>query len=449
MRVHGALLLTISAATPAASVFVIIPGLIQVAGTGAILSLLGGAVVGLAMAFVYAELSSAFPLAGGEYAILGRTLGPSVGFVFLGMNTVGSTLGPALLSLGASAYLSTIFPGAQPIPVAVGIIAFATLLGILNIRTNALVTGGFLLVEVAVLLTIAALGFAHVQRPLGELVSHPLVDRGGGLVATPGATIGLATAVAIFAYNGFGAAVYFGEEMHEAPRTVARAILLAFVLIVAFEFLPVLGVLLGASDLKGLLASSNPFGDFISARGSRTLNVLVSVGVALAIVNAVIAIVLVNARFLFSSGRDRVWNQHANRWLVQIHPRFGSPWVADLLAGALGIAACFVPFKLLLVLNGATLVFMYALLCMASIAGRRTGSTSHGAFRMPLYPLPPLCGLLALAYVMYANWIDVEIGRPGIMTTFIVMVLAALYYVALRRLRGPGWAMRGPSDSGS
>ena len=35
-------------------------------------------------------------------------------------------------------------------------------------------------------------------------------------------------------------------------------------------------------------------------------------------------------------------------------------------------------------------------LCLAAIAGRRTGSTAHGAYRMPLYPLPPLLGLAAL-----------------------------------------------------
>jgi amino acid transporter len=56
--------------------------------------------VGLAMAFVYAELASAHPLAGGEYAIFGRTLGPFAGFVYMGMNTFLCTFAPAVLSLG-------------------------------------------------------------------------------------------------------------------------------------------------------------------------------------------------------------------------------------------------------------------------------------------------------------------------------------------------------------
>lgn len=445
MKVGGALLLTLSSATPAASVYVIIPGIIQQAGAGALICLAAAAVVGLAMAFVYAELSSAFPLAGGEYAILGRTLGPSVGFVFMGMNTVGSTLGPALLSLGASAYLAAVWPGLQPIPVAVAIVAFATLLGLLNIRTNALVTGLFLLAEVAVLIVLAGLGFAHPHRPLTGLIGHPVMAVAGRLLPTPIPALGLATAVAIFAYNGFGAAVYFSEEMHEAPRRVAQTILWALALVVLFEFMPVAAVLRGAPNLLALLRSQSPFSDFVTQTGGPGLNTVVSVGVALAIVNAVIAIVLVNARFFYSSARDGVWHAGANAALVRLHSRFHSPWVATLLSGALGIATCFIPFHLLLVLNGTSLVLMYALLCLGAIVGRQTGRTAHGVFRMPLYPLAPSLGLLALAYVMYANWVDLDVGRPSLIATVAVAALATAYYAVLRRRRGPGWGMSGPA----
>ena len=218
MKVTGVLLLTLSAVTPASSVFVIIPGIIGQAGTGAFISLSAAALVALAMALVYAELASAFPHAGGEYSLLGRTLGPFVGFVFMGMNLVGSTLAPAVLSLGASDYVAAIWPSVGRVPLAVGIVAASMLLGILNIRVNAWVTGLFLLVEVLALVVRGALGFAHAQRPLGEFITHPLTLHLGALVPTPIAMMGLATAVAIFSYNGFGAAVYFSEEMHQGNR---------------------------------------------------------------------------------------------------------------------------------------------------------------------------------------------------------------------------------------
>jgi polyferredoxin len=50
MRVIGALLLTLSAITPASSVFVIVPGVIRQAGTGAFLSMLAAALLAVPIA---------------------------------------------------------------------------------------------------------------------------------------------------------------------------------------------------------------------------------------------------------------------------------------------------------------------------------------------------------------------------------------------------------------
>src|ERR1700761_9627692 len=92
MRGLGNLLITLSVSTPASSVFTVVPGLLLAGGSGAFLSMLLAALVGLFMAFVYAELSSAFPLAGGEYAIVGRVMGPLPGFIVMGVYLVISLL---------------------------------------------------------------------------------------------------------------------------------------------------------------------------------------------------------------------------------------------------------------------------------------------------------------------------------------------------------------------
>ena len=447
MRLTGVLLLTLSAVTPASSVFVIVPGIISQAGTGALISMVAAALVALAMALVYAELASAFPHAGGEYAMLGRTLGPFVGYVYMGMNLVGSTLAPAVLSLGAADYVRAVWPGVQNVPLAVAIVSSAMLLGVLNVRLNAWVTGAFLLVEMLALVLLGVLGFAHAHRPLIDLMVHPVNLSHGRFVATPIAMTGLATAVAIFSYNGFGAAVYFSEEMHEAPRQVARTILVALALTVAFEFIPVLAVVAGAPDLRHLLVSENPFGVFLLSTGGRALAELVSLGVALAIVNAVIAVVLINARFLFSSGRDGVWHGAFNGALVRVHDRFDSPWVATLLAGISAAVTCFVPFHLLLVMNGTGVVVMYVLLCLGVIAGRVSGATDHAAYRMPLYPLAPAFALVALAYVIWANWADPAVGRPSLMFSLALLVLATSYFLLLRRRRGGVLSMSGAAGA--
>jgi amino acid transporter len=449
LKVLGALLLTLSAITPAASVCVIIPGIIQQAGTGALYSLALAAVVALAIAYVYAELGSAHPIAGGDYALIGKTLGPFIGFVYLGTRVSGAIFSAAILSLGASRYLAVVWPGAPPVPVAMGIIAFATALGILNIRTNAIITGAFLAVELAILVVLTGLGLFQPSRSLGDLVAHPVTLTHGALAPTPIAVIGMAATVAIFAYDGFGVAVYFGEEIVGAAKRVATTVLLAVLCSVAFQSVPTLAVMFGAPDLKALLASQTPFSDFVALRGGRWLAIALSLAVALAIVNAMIAIVLTYARFFYSSGRDRMWPAPVNVALTRISSRFGSPWVANLTAGVCGSLGCLLPFQFLLVVTGAAVTFTYMLLCWAVIAGRRNGSTAHGAYRMPFYPAWPLLALASCAYVIWASWMDPLVGRPSLIAYLALAVLALVYCAAMRKRRGPDWTISGPAPEES
>src|SRR5215211_4971459 len=166
MGVSGALFLTLSAETPASSVFVIIPGVIAAAGSGALLSMLIAGVVALCMALTYGELGSTFPSAGGEYAIVGQILGPVAGFATLGINLFNLLLSCAVLSLGVAYYLSAVFPEPAPRATALIALALATGLGVLNIRSSAAVTGAFLLVELVALGLVTALGVSHSTRSL-------------------------------------------------------------------------------------------------------------------------------------------------------------------------------------------------------------------------------------------------------------------------------------------
>jgi amino acid transporter len=445
MRVIGATLLTLSSITPASSVFVIVPGVFQQAGTGAFVSMVATAIVSLFVAYVYAELSSAFPIAGGEYCMVGKTVGTAAGFATLSLTALGNMLAPAVFALGAAEYISAVVPGLDPTAVGIAIIVITTLLGVLHIRTNAWLTGTFLALEVLALVVLAILGFMHVQRPLSALVLHPVELMGGTLHDTPLAMIGLSAATAIFAYNGYGSAIYFAEEMHEAPRLVARTIMLTLVLAVATEIIPVTAVLMGAPDMKGLLASPSPFSYFVETMGGHMLSVAISLSIALAIFNAVLATVMQNGRFFYSTGRDETWHGYINEAFVRTHPRFNSPWIATLASGATAIVACFIGMERLLVLTGTGIVFVYGALCVSALVGRWTGSSNHAAYRMPLFPFVPILGVASLAFVVFTSWFDPINGRPSLIINA-VLIIAALVYYRFVLLRRGAWVLRGPDD---
>ena len=446
MRVVGGLLLTLSGVSPASSVFVAVPDVIGQAGTGAFLSMFIGAVLAIPIAYVYAELASAFPIAGGEYSMVGRTLGPASGFVMLGVTVVGNMLAPALFALGASDYIADVIPGLDAKALAIAIIVAATVSAVLHIRTNAWVTGIFLLTELAALAVLTGLGFFHIARPLSEIALHPVMLEGHALHPASFSAIGLATAVSLFAYNGYGAACYFAEEMHEAPRVVARTILLALVITIVTEFVPVVAVLLAARDLKSFLGSHHPFGDFVRATGGGLLHDIISLSIALAIINAVLALILQNARFFYSTGRDNAWHGSVNMLFTITHVRFNSPWFATLVAGASAIVMCFVRLDLLLVLTGTGIIVTYAGVSLAALAGRWFGTSDHAAYRMPLFPLMPLLGLFTLGYIVYASWLDPDAGRPSLFANAAVIVLSLAYYFVFVRRRG-AWILTGPDDA--
>ena len=445
MRVIGTLLLTLSAVTPASSVFVIVPGAITQAGSGAFLSMAAAAILAIPIAYVYSELASAFPIAGGEYSMVGRSVGAAAGFATFGLTITSNMLAPAVLALGASTYLAIVVPDLNPIVVAMAIIAATTVFGILHIRTNAWVTGIFLLLELLALAVLAVLGFLDVKRSLWEIITHPVVVSQSALHPTPLAAIGVATSVSIFAYNGYGAAVYFAEEMHEAPRLIARTILWALVITVVTELVPLTAVLMGAPNLQALLGSTSPFSDFITAVGGYALSVVIGLSVALAILNAVLATLLQNARFFYSTGRDGTWHPRINDAFLVTHDRFNSPWIATLAAGISSMAMCLLGLQWLLVITGTGIALIYAAVCIAAIAGRTTGTTKHAVYRMPLYPFWPVLGLLALAYVFYTSALDPDIGRPSLLINSVVMVVALAYYGLMVRRKG-NFAFRDPAS---
>lgn len=439
----GALLITVSGVTPAASVFIMGQDVIRQAGTGALICFIAAGLLGLATAYVYAELSSAFPLTGGEYSIIGRTMGPAWGFMVLGLNIVGGGLGQAVTALGLAEYLGVVVPGAATLPTALAATVLVTVFSVLHVRTNAWITGAFLAVELAALALLSGLGLLHPQRGIAEVLLHPVaMSAHGVLAATPLAMIGTATAGAIYAFNGYGGAVFFGEEMFEARTRMAWVVFWSLAIGAVAELIPVASVLTGAGDLRAFLGADAPLPAFILGAGGTLLDKAVSLGVAFAIVNAMIAIALINARQLYASARDGVWPRSVNRAIGAVHPRFHSPWIAALIMGAMTAACCLMDLDTLVMLTANGLVMVYAGVSIAALAGRANGTTAAGDYRMPLFPTAPVLALIALTAVALGDLADPKVGRPSLLANLAVMALFAAYYLIYLRRRG-GWSLRG------
>ncbi len=443
MHGFGALLITLTALSPSIGLFVVGSEVLHQAGTGTFLCFAAAALLGVAMACVYGELGSAFPDTGGEYTLVGRAMGPAWGFAMLGTTLIGISIAPALLGLGTMDYLAVLNPDLPRVPVAIGLVVIVTLIAILNIRLNALVTGICLAVELLALGAVAVLGLSHPHQELAVAL-HPVVASAQGLIPTPIAIMGVGVVSGIYAFNGYGSVIYMGEELHQAPQRLAKVVFWALGLAVVAELVPLGAILIGAPDLQALTASKEPIPYFLETLGGQRVAEVMSLGVALAFFNTMIAVALMAGRLLYASGRDRVWPEAFSRLIERVHPTLGSPWIATLFMGATSVAWCLAPKSLVLTILAFGNVAMYAALCLATLSGRRTGATDHAGWRMPLFPLAPIVGLVTLAGVTWSGLADPKTGQKGLFATVAVIAVSVAYYWLF--LRGKGrWAHRGPA----
>ncbi len=432
----GGLLLTLAVLSPGLGVFVVGNDMLHQSGSGTVACILAATILGVAVAAVYAELASAFPHAGAEYTLAGRVLGPHAGFAMMAALLVALPIGMAVSGLGIADYLRDLLPGLTDRQVAVPTILLASAIAACSIRLNATVTGLLVAAEFAALATTFLLGAAHAQPDALHRLLHPsMALPGGALGRVPFGVLAVACASGIYAINGYGGVACFGEEIENAPQTVGRVVYLALFIGAGIVILPLAAVVAAAPDLSLLYRNPAPIQGFLHQAGGGIVATLVALSVAGAVFNCMIAIGLTFGRMVFAVARDQAWPGPLNRIFVQLSRRFGSPATATLAIAVVSVPLCFVPMKILILINGNANIAVYGTLAVAVIVGRRRGLTSHSFSRAVWHPLAPVCVLAAMAALTVADLMDAETGRPALLVTLLIVAAGAAYAQFLTRRR--------------
>jgi amino acid transporter len=424
----GGLFLTLALLSPGLGVFVVGNDMLHQAGSGTVICLVAAAILGVAVAAVYAELGSAFPNAGAEYTLTTQLLGTHAGFAMMALFMVVLPIGLAVSALGIADYLHPILPGLSDRQVAIPTMCAAVAIAACSIRMNAAVTGLLVAAECAALLATFALGLIHAQPDGLHRLLHPTMAlAAGGIGPVPLSLLAVAGASGIYALNGYGGAVCFGEELENPHHVVGRLVYQALFVGAGIIILPLAALLAGAADLNGLYRAPAPILGFVHETGGATLATLVSLSVAAAVFNCMIALGLNFGRLAYAFARDEGWPGPVNRLFGQLSPRFGSPAAATLVMGALAVPLCFAPTKILILINGNANIAVYGAVAVAVLAGRRSGATAHSRSAAWLHPLAPVFVLVAMAALTVADLMDAESGRPALLATVIVTAAGVGY----------------------
>lgn len=428
------LLLTLSALSPVLSVFIGGNGVLHLAGTGAALAFVLGGAFNMLFCLLYSEIAAAFPGAGGVYPALTRLLGPRWSFAYVMLNAPLVFFAIAFAGLGLASYVHTLAPALPLLGIAVAGIVLAGVISIFGIKSNAIITGTFLVIELAALAVLVVVALRHLTNPLDGVMLHPVRLMQDRLVATPPITLAIATIAGVWATAGASWALYFAEEMQDVQRRIGRVVAWSGAIASLTIAVPLLLVVLAIDDLPVVLGSEAPIAAFLDRSAGPVVGTIVIVGVVAATFNALIASLMGQARFLFAAGRDNAFPGPVSRLLASLHPRFKTPIGAALALMAIASALTLLGERTLLIIISGN-VSDYILVALAVWAGRRRGLTGR-FFAVPGHPLVPLLGLLGGAGAIYADWQDVDAGRPSMGLLLVVFAGALLFYSLRRRKLG-------------
>ncbi|HEX4846989.1 MAG TPA: APC family permease [Novosphingobium sp.] len=436
------MLLTLSALSPALSVFVGGNAVLHLAGTGAALGFILGGLIAALFALLFAELASGKAGAGGTYAGLNAFLGPRWTFPYVMVRLVIVFPMTAFISLGFGTFVHDLVPAISTNLGALLAIAAAAGVAVLQVKRGSQVIAVFLVIEALALAVLTWVALTHGVRSLGEVLANPVVlGKDGALAAVEPGMMALGVVSGASMASGANWATYFAENMDDARRRIGRVVAWAGLIAALTIAVPVVLVVLAIDNVPAVLAHPAPMAEFLRRSAGPTTATLVSIGVAAAVFNAVIAAIMGLSRQLFAIARDGVFPAWIGEPLARLHPRYRSPAWAVLALSLLG-ALCLLlgERRLLLIISGE--FAEYFLISAAILLARRgTGPAAH--FRAALHPLLPLGGIAMGVVILLANWNDAETARLSMLFLLGIFVTAFIWHEARIRQGRPAVVLKG------
>ncbi len=358
-----------------------LPGeLARMVGPLGILAYLAMGLVTVFTALNYSELGAAIPLAGGGYSFASRTLPRSLAFFTGWFFWVGNTLACAMYALIFALTVRAYFW--ENANIALVALLTTVVFAAVNVRgmSEALIVITVMnLIELAILIGVAALGFFHVQAPN----------------LTPFAPMGIAPFVPAMAliyisYVGFELITVAAEEIINPGKTIPRAILITLaVATVIYVF--VVGVMMAVVPSHELAESDVPFiyvADYLFGGWGRWAAVIATVMASLSAFSVTLG---ASARVLYALGRDR----HFPAFFAKLHRRFQTPHIALLVCAIFVVIFCSTGIvKFVASVSDFGYLMGLGIVNFSVIALHGRLPNLRRPFRVALFPLVPILGVM-------------------------------------------------------
>jgi APA family basic amino acid/polyamine antiporter len=274
-----------------AGIYTLIGKVAGLSGNFIWLSFAIASVAALFTAFSYAELSAAFPKAGGEYEYAKKAFGKAAG-VFLGITiSLNGIISGATVAVGFAGYLSGLV-GVGTLAGSLGIIALIFVINALGIRQSSVVNIIFTIIEAGGLFFVIYCAWPYLGR-----IDYLEMPEGGIN------SIFAASALAFFAYIGFEEIVKLAEETNNPEKNIPRALFSACVIVIMMYTLVSICAV-SAIPYEQLGGSAGPLAEVTGKKYGQTGIIIISVIALFATSNTILSNMIGSSRVLLNMSKE-------------------------------------------------------------------------------------------------------------------------------------------------
>ena len=269
---------------------------------------------------------------------------------------------------------------------------------VIGIQESARFNAGIVIVKLAVVLFVIALGSHYVDKAnwgTSWATFSPFGVSG----------VGLAAGLVFFSYIGFDAVSTTAQEAINPKRDLPIGIILSLTICTVL-YIAVAAVLTGMVYWPQINIEAPLAHAFLDHNLGWASDIIV-LGALAGLTSVMLVMLLGQSRILYAMANDGLL---PGKFFGEIHPRFRTPWKGTILAGCLAaLVGSITPIDLISKMVNIGTLLAFVIVCMAVIILRRVDPDRPRPFRTPLVPLVPILGIIICGYMMVelgvGNWI--------------------------------------------
>ncbi|MGD0796930.1 MAG: amino acid permease [Acidobacteriaceae bacterium] len=267
----------------------------------------------------------------------------------------------------------------------------------IGIQESAKFNGIIVVVKVAVVLFVLALGSRYVHPGNWGNSWHSFAPFGF-------AGIGAGAAYIFFAYIGFDAVSTTAQEARNPQRDLPIGIILSLI-ICTLLYIGVAAVLTGMVPWQQVNIEA-PIARAFLDRGLPWASDIITAGALAGLTSVMLVMLLGQTRVLYAMGNDGLLPKS---FFAEVHPRFRTPFRNTFMVGTLaGIVGALTPIDDIGKMVNIGTLLAFVIVCISILVLRRTDPGKARPFRTPWVPLVPILGVLFNGYMMiklgWINW---------------------------------------------